>query len=160
MRQYSSIHESVKLGQGIKIHEGVVIHSNVVIGDFTEIKPNVVIASGVHIGAYCLIAPNVSIVKNQTHWVKYTKKIIHQKSSNPNQYLVSVWEPDIRLPRIGDHVFIGANTVVYNSVCDNVVIGASSFIKDSIIESGTYQGNPIKKLKDHMAFVHALKLHI
>ncbi|MCO5249197.1 MAG: acetyltransferase [Chitinophagales bacterium] len=50
---------------------------------------------------------------------------------------------------IGDEVLIGSNSVIRNgiNICSNVVIGAGSVVTKDIVESGTYVGNPIKRIK-------------
>ncbi|MCP4650681.1 MAG: acetyltransferase [PVC group bacterium] len=49
---------------------------------------------------------------------------------------------------IGERVFIGSNSVISNGVNveSNVVIGAGSTVIKSILESGTYVGNPARKV--------------
>jgi acetyltransferase-like isoleucine patch superfamily enzyme len=50
---------------------------------------------------------------------------------------------------IGKNVSIGSNaTILPVSIIDNVVIGAGSVVTKNITESGTYMGNPAKKIKD------------
>lgn len=51
--------------------------------------------------------------------------------------------------QIGNEVLIGSNSVIRNviNICDQVVIGAGSVITKDILESGTYVGNPLKKIK-------------
>lgn len=53
-------------------------------------------------------------------------------------------------PVIGDNVDIGSNVVIIGpvSICSNVIIGAGSVVTKSIVESGTYVGNPARRLKD------------
>jgi sugar O-acyltransferase (sialic acid O-acetyltransferase NeuD family) len=50
---------------------------------------------------------------------------------------------------IGDGCFIGANSTVIDKVkiCNNVTIGAGSVVIKDITSSGTYVGNPIRKIK-------------
>lgn len=52
-------------------------------------------------------------------------------------------------PTIGNNVELCSNSVLIGNinVCDNVVIGAHSLVIKSILEPGTYAGNPIKKIK-------------
>lgn len=50
---------------------------------------------------------------------------------------------------IEEGVFVGSNSTVANNltIAENTVIGAGSVVIDSINESGTYAGNPARKLK-------------
>ncbi len=52
--------------------------------------------------------------------------------------------------RIGEAVFVGSNSVLANNinVSAKTVIGAGSVVVESIDESGTYAGNPAKRLND------------
>ena len=49
---------------------------------------------------------------------------------------------------IGQGVFVGSNSVLVNNieVADNTVIGAGAVVTKSIYKSGTYAGNPAKKV--------------
>jgi sugar O-acyltransferase (sialic acid O-acetyltransferase NeuD family) len=49
---------------------------------------------------------------------------------------------------VGDRVYIGTNSSVREKIriCDDVVIGLNTGIIKSITSSGTYAGNPIKKI--------------
>lgn len=52
--------------------------------------------------------------------------------------------------QVGDNCFIGSQSVLANgvSVCDNVLVGAGSFVRKSILRPGVYSGNPaILKIK-------------
>ena len=56
--------------------------------------------------------------------------------------------------RLGNNVFIGANTVVIGpiSICDNVIISASSLVNRNIDPPGTYGGTPIRMLKSSVDY--------
>ena len=51
--------------------------------------------------------------------------------------------------RIGDDVLVGAGAVVVQSVsvCSGVILGAGTVVIDDIEESGTYVGNPARKVR-------------
>jgi sugar O-acyltransferase (sialic acid O-acetyltransferase NeuD family) len=51
--------------------------------------------------------------------------------------------------KIGNRCFIGAGSVIIDklTVCSDVVIGAGSTVINDITESGTYVGNPVRKVK-------------
>lgn len=51
--------------------------------------------------------------------------------------------------QIGNRCFVGSNSTIAQgvSICDDVVIGAGSVVIKDITESGTYVGNPCRKIK-------------
>lgn len=52
--------------------------------------------------------------------------------------------------KVGNNCFIGSQSVLANgiSICDDVVVGAGSLVRKSIIKPGVYSGNPaILKIK-------------
>ena len=51
--------------------------------------------------------------------------------------------------KIGNQVSIGSNaTILPVEICNNVVIGAGAVVTKNITQSGTYAGNPARKIKD------------
>jgi len=50
---------------------------------------------------------------------------------------------------IGDRVYVGSNSVIREkiSICSDVTIGMGSVVVKDIVESGTYVGNPCKKIR-------------
>lgn len=50
---------------------------------------------------------------------------------------------------IGNRVYIGTGAVIKEkiSICDDVIIGALSFVNRDIVEPGTYVGTPARKIK-------------
>lgn len=50
---------------------------------------------------------------------------------------------------IGNRVYIGTGAVIKEkiSICDDVIIGALSFVNKDITEPGTYVGSPVRKIK-------------
>jgi len=52
--------------------------------------------------------------------------------------------------KVGNNCFIGSQSVLANciTVCDDIIVGAGSFVRKSITEKGIYSGNPaILKIK-------------
>ena len=51
---------------------------------------------------------------------------------------------------IGSNVQIGAGAIIIQdvSICDNVIIGAGSFVNKNINSPGVYAGTPFKKIRD------------
>lgn len=58
---------------------------------------------------------------------------------------------DVKVPVIGNDVYIGAGTVVFGEITvgDNVIIGSNSVINKSIPSNTTVAGNPFKILKEN-----------
>lgn len=58
---------------------------------------------------------------------------------------------DIKVPEIGDDVYIGAGSVVFGEITigDNVIIGANSVVNKSIPANCTVAGNPFRILKEN-----------
>jgi len=54
---------------------------------------------------------------------------------------------------IGKRVYIGTNASLrgHNKICDDVIVGMGAVILKDITESGTYIGNPIRKLEKKSA---------
>jgi len=106
----------------------VEIQNNVTVGDRTRVQSHSFICSNVTIGADCFIG----------HGVMFTNdKFIDRKLSK--EFLPT---------KLGNKVYVGSNsTILPISICDDVVIGAGSVVTKDITESGTYAGNPARKLK-------------
>lgn len=49
---------------------------------------------------------------------------------------------------LGDEIFVGSGSIVSNGVtiCNSVTIGAGSLIYNNVYKSGTFAGNPLRKL--------------
>lgn len=106
----------------------VEIQNDVSIGERSRIQSHSFICSKVTIGDDCFIGHGVMFVND---------KFIDRKLSK-----------DFLSTKIGNKVYIGSNsTILPVSVCDDVVIGAGSVVTKDIVESGTYVGNPARKLK-------------
>jgi len=106
----------------------VEIQNNVTIGERTRIQSHSFICSNVNIGTDCFIGHGVMFVND---------KFIDRKLSK-----------DFLPTNLGNKVYVGSNsTILPVSICDDVVIGAGSVVTKDIKESGTYVGNPARKLK-------------
>ncbi|MBN2908019.1 N-acetyltransferase [Polycladomyces sp. WAk] len=110
------IHDSVQLGDNVKIGHFSVIEEDVVIGD------NVVIGNNVTIHAGTVVGNNVSIADNSVigRWPKPAK--------------TSTVKVDAELPplRLGDGCNIGANVVLYRGSIfgDEVMIGDLASVRE------------------------------
>lgn len=137
--------KNVKQGKNVKIVQpvniyGCTLQDNVFVGPFVEIQKDVIIKNNTRIQSHTFICSDVSIGQDCFigHGVMFTNdKFINRKLSK--NFLSTI---------IGNKVYIGSNsTILPVSICDDVVIGAGSVVTKDIKESGTYAGNPAKKLK-------------
>ncbi len=137
--------KKIKLGKNVKIIEpvniyGCTLQDNVFVGPFVEIQNDVTIENDTRIQSHTFICSNVLIGKYcfVGHGVMFTNDKFTNRKLSKN-FLKTI---------IGNKVYIGSNsTILPVSICDDVVIGAGSVVTKNIIESGTYAGNPAKKIK-------------
>jgi len=131
--------KNVKIVQPVNIY-GCTLQDNVFVGPFVEIQKDVIIKNNTRIQSHTFICSDVSIGQDCFigHGVMFTNdKFINRKLSK--NFLSTI---------IGNKVYIGSNsTILPVSICDDVVIGAGSVVTKDIKESGTYAGNPAKRLK-------------
>lgn len=117
-----------ELAESVFVGPFVEIQSDVYIGARTRVQSHSFICSNVKIGEDCFIGHGVMFVND---------KFIDRKLSK-----------DFLPTTIGNKVYIGSNsTILPVSICDDVVIGAGSVVTKDINQSGTYVGNPARKLK-------------
>ncbi len=147
--KYSSSIVNVDFGENVKIVEPVNIYgckigSNVFIGPFVEIQKDVSIGSFTKIQSHSFICELVSIGEKCFigHGVMFINDLFSE--GGPANGDKSKWKST----EIGNNVSIGSNaTILPIEICDNVVIGAGAVVTKNIVESGTYVGNPAKKIK-------------
>ena len=138
----------VEFGEGVKVIEpvnlyGCTIGAGCFVGPFVEIQKDVVIGKNcriqshsficelVHIGDHCFIG----------HGVMFINDLFQE--GGPAQGNKALWKET----HIGNHVSIGSNaTILPVRITDHVVIGAGAVVTKDITESGTYAGNPARKL--------------
>lgn len=114
-------HHTCIFGDRAKIDQSVVLFSNVLISCDTEVSKGVFINCGSQIGHDVFIDEFTNIMANV------------DLGGNC---------------RIGKNVLIGTGSTIYPGVkiADNTIIGAGSVVFRNIKESGTYVGNPAKKI--------------
>lgn len=136
---------NVQEGTGVKVIEPVNLYrcylrDDVFVGPFVEIQNDVDIGERTRIQSHSFICSNVTIGDDCFigHGVMFTNdKFIDRKLSK-----------DFLPTRLGNKVYVGSNsTILPVSICDDVVIGAGSVVTKDINESGTYAGNPARKIK-------------
>lgn len=91
----------------------------------------------ISIGDNCLFGPNIVVVDHD------------HKFDNVNQLICKQGYRKESI-QIGSDVWIGANVTICKGVkiCDRVVVGANSVVKNSITSPGVYVGIPAKKIKE------------
>lgn len=137
-----------KFGENVKIVEpvnlyGCHIGDNCFIGPFVEIQKNVAIGRGTKIQSHSFVCELVTIGDHcfVGHGVMFINDLF--KKGGPAQGDASLW----KATKIGNNVSIGSNaTILAVDICDHVVIGAGAVVTKNIEESGTYVGNPARKI--------------
>jgi len=118
------------------------IGDNCFIGSFVEIQKGVIIGKRAKVQSHSFTCELVSIGEDCFigHGVMFINDTFSKgRPANGN---TSYEKADI-----GSNVSIGSNaTILPVSICENVVIGAGAVVTKDIKESGTYVGNPSKKL--------------
>lgn len=120
------------IGKNSFIGPFVEIQRDVRIGNYCKIQSHSFVCELVEIGDHCFIG----------HGVMFINDLF--SGGGPAGGDKTKWKPT----RIGNHVSIGSNaTILPVNICDEVIIGAGSVVTRDIKESGTYAGNPARKLK-------------
>lgn len=116
------------LAEDVFVGPFVEIQSEVNVGKRSRIQSHAFVCSKVTIGEDCFIG----------HGVMFTNDKFEDRKLSKN-FLPTT---------IGNKVYIGSNaTILPVTICDDVVIGAGAVVTKDITESGTYVGNPARKLK-------------
>ena len=158
--QYNVI-ESTRIDKGVIIRhfnhiwEDVFIGTGTTVGSYCELEKGVMIGNNcmiqgrIRVGSHAVIEDNV-IIKYGTIITDYAM-IRNNTFIGPN--VITLGAESDRKKKIGaiigKNCFIGAGTKITASakICDDVVIGANSFVKDDIKEPGVYVGIPVRKVK-------------
>ncbi len=155
------IHETVKIGNGTRIGNGVVIDELVTIGDNCFIGHNVVIRDrvilgrGVTIGHLVLIESDTHIgdmttIQSQCHITKGAKigKRVYFGPSVTiiNEQIISKWRPKVDQwldgPTIGDFVRIGARALIMPGIKigTHAMIGAGCVLTKDVGDREKWMG--------------------
>jgi len=145
----SKITEDVVFGNNVKIVNpvnlyGCSIGNKCFIGPFTEIQKKVMIGDNTKVQSHTFICELVTIGNNCFigHGVMFINDLFEE--GGPAMGDISKWKST----KIGNNVSIGSNaTILPVNITDNVVIGAGAVVTKDILVSGTYVGNPAKKIK-------------
>jgi len=147
-RKLSSGIVDVEFGEGVTVVEpsnlyGCIIGDEVFVGPFVEIQKGVKIGVRTRVQSHAFICELVSI--GEDCFISHGAKFINDPFSigGPARGDRSQWKETV----VGDRVSIGTNaTIMPVSICDDVVIGAGAVVTKDITESGTYAGNPARKM--------------
>ena len=132
-------------GTGVKIIEpvnlyGCTLHDNVFVGPFVEIQNDVIIGERTRIQSHSFICSNTEI--GSDCFIGHGVMFINDKFDDRKL------SKDFLPTKLDNKVYIGSNsTILPVSICDDVVVGAGSVVTKNITESGTYAGNPARRLK-------------
>jgi len=132
-------------GTGVKIIEpvnlyGCTLQDNVFVGPFVEIQNDVIIGERTRIQSHSFICSNTEI--GSDCFIGHGVMFINDKFDDRKL------SKDFLPTKLGNKVYVGSNsTMLPVSICDDVVIGAGSVVTKDITESGTYAGNPARRLK-------------
>ncbi len=115
-------------------HKTAFMEENLTIGTSNQIFANVYINSCVEIG-------NNNILN--------TSSILEHEVKIGDHNHISVSSKLCGRVKIGNQCMIGAGAIIIDKVtiCDNVILGAGTVVIQDINESGTYVGNPARKIK-------------
>ena len=146
---YQSKIINVDFGENVKIVEPVNIYgckigSSCFVGPFVEIQKDVTIGERTKVQSHTFICELVTIDYDCFigHGVMFINDLF--QNGGPAGGDKNLWMHT----NIGNKVSIGSNaTILPVNICDNVVIGAGAVVTKNITESGTYVGNPAKKIK-------------
>ncbi len=109
------------------------ISKSAVVGEGTIVMHNAIINTEACVGKNCIIN-TAAIIEHESRIMDHchisTGVVINGENS------------------IGESTFIGSNSVTANNITieSNTVLGAGSFVSRSLEESGTYAGNPARKI--------------
>ena len=135
--------QNVTVIQPVNLY-GCAIGNDVFIGPFVEIQRNVTIGNRTKIQSHSFICELVDVGDDCFigHGVMFVNDLF--AVGGPAKGDKTLWKNT----RIGNCVSIGSNaTLLPVSVCDHVVIGASSVVTKDITEPGVYAGNPARLIR-------------
>lgn len=128
----------LEIGEGIYplplLHPSALIEPSSKIGRYSQVF------AGSYVGPLAQVGENV---------ILNTYSIVEHEAKVGNDSHIAVGAKILGRARVGKGCFIGAGAVIKDnvSVCDDVTVGANSFVNKSIHEPGIYVGTPVKRLK-------------
>jgi acetyltransferase-like isoleucine patch superfamily enzyme len=139
---------SVRFGIGVKVVQpvnlyGCTIGDGCFVGPFVEIQRGVTIGARTRVQSHAFVCELVAIGEDcfVGHGVMFINDTF--STGGPARGRKELWKST----KIGNRVSIGSNTTILPvEICDDVVIGAGAVVTRDIVESGTYAGNPARRL--------------
>jgi acetyltransferase-like isoleucine patch superfamily enzyme len=140
--------KDVKFGSNVKVVEpvnlyGCSIGDDCFVGPFVEIQKDVAIGARTRIQSHSFICELVTIGEDcvVAHGVMFINDTY--ATGRPARGDKTRW----KATKIGNRVAIGSNaTILPVQIADDVVIGAGAVVTKNILESGTYAGNPARRI--------------
>ena len=140
---------NVEFGARVKVVEpcnlyGCRIGDDCFIGPFTEIQKGAVIGARTRVQSHAFVCELVVIGEDcfVGHGVMFINDTF--AGGGPAAGRKELWRKTV----IGNRVSIGSNaTILPVRILDNVVIGAGAVVTQDITVSGTYAGNPARRLR-------------
>ena len=125
---------------GERIYPLPLIHPSALIEPSSKIGRCSQIFAGAYVGPLAQVGENV---------ILNTYSIVEHEARVGNDSHIAVGAKILGRAQVGKSCFIGAGAVIKDnvSVCDQVTVGANSFVNKSIHEPGIYVGTPVKRLK-------------
>lgn len=116
------IHPSAVVGTSVVIENGAVIMAGAVINADTKVGKQAIINTGAVVEHDCVIGEFTMVAPGSTV---------------------------CGFSKIGNNCWLGAGCVVNNviDICDNTTVGSGGVVIKSIVESGTYVGVPVRRIK-------------
>jgi len=117
-----------------------------VIHKFSYVAKTAAMGQGNFIGAGVVLAPNVKLgdfnFVNRSASIGHDAEILHFNHFGPGCTVAGEC-------RIGNRNFLGIRSAIINNVKikDDITVGAGGIVIEDILESGTYAGVPVRKLK-------------
>lgn len=164
---FYSIGENVLISRKASFYSAsrMSIGNNVRIDDFSVLSGNIKIGSYVHISAFVALYGSNGITINDYSGVSAHSIIYSAVDDFSGEYMIgplypkSVTNVQGGLVTLGCYTQIGASCVVMPNliIAEGTVVGAMSFVNESLEPWGIYAGIPVKKIKDRSKRLLQLK---
>ena len=141
---FNTIGKDVKVGNNVRIGHNCIIEDNVIIGNDIIIQGNIKIASDTIIEDGCTFKHG-TIITNGVHIKKNVFFGPNSITLGGTHERKTDWGTVI-----GENCYIGAGALITAAVklCDDVILGALTFVTKDIEVPGTYIGIPAKLIKE------------
>lgn len=140
---FNIIGDNVKVGHYVTIGHGCIIEDNVKIGNGVVLQGNIKIASDTVIQSSCTLK----------HGTILTNNVLLKRNVFMGPNTITLGGTHKRVTEhgtvIGENCYIGAGSQIAanKKICDDVTLGALSFVNKDILEPGIYVGAPVRKLR-------------